>query len=105
MNPTPNTFSDANASDADLLSLVVGFILPPFIALIQQPKWPDWFRALVTIAVCIAVGSLEAYLQGHLSAGSILRRIMFVAVSANTTYQGFWKHAGARAIENATSKA
>lgn len=101
MNKEPITFTSPD--DTDLLSLVVGFILPPFIALIQQPKWPNWFRSLVTLFVCILVGGLESYLQGELAAGSILRRVLVVAISANATYQGFWKHAGARGIENATS--
>lgn len=98
MNPSPSSLSDA-----DLLSAVVGFFLPLLIAILQQPRWPNWYRSLITVLVCLAVGTLTAYVQGNLIVGSILRRSLIIVFSALSTYQGFWKFTGARWIEQKTS--
>jgi hypothetical protein len=99
MNQTPN-FS----SDPEMLSLVIGVALPPLIAIIQQPRWPTWFKANVTAFICIAVGFITCYVEGRLSAGSVLHRVLVILVTALASYQTYWKHNGADWIEKVTSR-
>jgi amino acid transporter len=86
-------------------SLLIGAVLPPLLAVVQQPKWPDWLRALVTLLVCVVVGLGNVYLNGDLThATSVVEAILLVLVAALSTYKGLWKPTGvADKIESATS--
>jgi hypothetical protein len=88
----------------EMWSLLVGFFLPPFIAVIQQPSWPKWARAVATLVVCVAVGLVTVLLSGKLTGQSAVSGSLMVLVSSLVTYQHWWKHTGVTAkIEHATS--
>lgn len=85
-------------------SLVVGTLLPMLVAVIQQPRWPDWFRAIVTVVVCLLVGAVTAYLEGGLNLQDWVSSALVILVAALATFRGFWKPTGvADSIESATS--
>jgi len=91
-------------TDSGLLSLATGFLLPPFVAIVQQPRWADWLRATMTAVICVAVGYLEARLSGTLDTRDILRGVLLILIAANSTYRGFWKPIGvAETIEHVTN--
>ena len=91
-------------SDSGLLSLATGFLLPPFVAVLQQPRWPIWLRASVTAIICVGSGYLESRLSGTLDTRDITRMVLITLIAANSTYRGFWKPTGlAGTIEEATN--
>lgn len=91
-------------NDLTMWSLLVGTLLPLVVSVVQQPRWPDWLRALVTVAICIAVGAGTAFLEGNLTGRTWLSSALVVLVAALATYKGFWKQTGVTdKIESQTS--
>lgn len=88
-----------------LWSLVSGSLVPLVLAVIQQPKWSDQIRSLVTFAFSLLVGFLNVWLNGDLSkAADWTSAILIVLIAAVSTYKGFWKPSTiAPKIEYATS--
>jgi len=76
-------------------SAIIGFLAPIVIAWIQQPKWPDWLRAVVTFLFCLLVGAGNVWLNGDLSSGTDwVSAVGIIFVSAITAFKGFWKPTG-----------
>lgn len=91
-------------SNLVMWNLVVGFLVPNLIAVIQQPRFTDNTRAVITFVVSILGGLGTAYFTGQWNTQDIVGSCLIVAVAAITFYKGFWKKTGvAPAIERATS--
>jgi high-affinity Fe2+/Pb2+ permease len=93
-------------TDLEMWSLLVGAVMPPFVAIIQQPKWPDWFRTVVAVAASILVGFVTTWLvaEGQLWERGMITAILLVLVAALTTYRNVWRTTGiAPAIEAKTN--
>jgi len=88
-----------------LWSLISGSVIPLVLAFIQQPKWSDQIRSLVTFAFSLLVGFLNVWLNGDLaSAADWTSAILIVLIAAISTYKGFWKPTQiAPKVEQATS--
>ena len=85
-------------------SLIVGFVLPPVLAVIQQSGWSDRLRAVVAFLACAVAGAGVAYFQGDLTAKRFVEAGLVVLVTAIATYRNFWKPTGvAPAIETKTN--
>lgn len=85
-------------------ALIVGFFAPPIIAIIQQQKWPNQVRAVVTFLLALVAGAGTAYFQGDLTGKRFVEASLLVLVTAISTYHGFWKPTTvAPQIEKATS--
>lgn len=92
-------------SNLVMWNLILGFVIPNLVAVLQQPRWSSSRRAVVTLLVCIVGGVGTAYFNGQFNLGDIVGSILVTAVAAITFYKNFWKPTGiAPAIENATSK-
>jgi amino acid transporter len=89
----------------EMWSLLLGSLLPLLLAVVQQPKWPQWLRVLVTVVICVVVGLGNVYFNGSLlHTTSIVEAILLVLVAALSTYHGLWKPSGiAPKLESATS--
>ena len=89
--------------------LLVGFLSATFVLpLIQQPRWSNGVRALITFAWSILAGLGTAYFTGAFDGVSDVRTgitaVLTVLISAIASYHGFAKPTGiAPAIEAATS--
>ena len=91
-------------SNLMMWNLIVGFLSPTIISIIQQPKWRNEVRVGVTFILCMVFGGFTAYLNGQWNFGDVVGSILTVSVAAITFYKGLWKPAGVTpAIENATS--
>jgi len=85
-------------------ALIVGFLLPPLLAIIQQPSWPAPVRSVVAFVACAAAGAGTAYFQGDLTGERFVEAGLVVLVTSIATYKGFWKPTTvAPKVENATS--
>lgn len=90
--------------DLTMWSLLVGFVSPPLISMVQQPAWSRRLRALVTLAFSTVVGGGTAYFNGAMTGKGLVSAILVVLVTALTTYKGLWKPSGVSpAVETATS--
>lgn len=98
-------------TDLQMWDLVVGFVSATLVLpVIQQPRWRQGTRALVTFLFCVVVGAVTAYLTGAFSSIHELRgavsSVLMLLVTAIASYRGFAKPIGiAPAIEHATSPA
>lgn len=98
-------------SNADMWSLVVGFLSATFVLpIIQQPRWNELTRSLTTFGYSLVAGFGTAWFTGALDstslqdAKSVTSAMLLVFVSAIATYKGFATPTGiAPAIEKATS--
>lgn len=96
-------------SDLQMWELIVGFISATFVLpVIQQPKWNQRGRSVITFAYCTAAGLITAWLNGAFDGVQDIRTgvssVLFMLVTAVASYKGFAKPSGvAPAIEAATS--
>jgi hypothetical protein len=96
-------------SDVQMWELLAGFISATFLLpLIQQPRWSNGVRALITFAWSVAAGLGTAYFSGGFAGTHDLRTgvtaVLTVLISAIATYHGFAKPIGiAPTIEKASS--
>ena len=91
-------------STLDLISVAVGFLLPPVIAIANRPKWPGWARLLVTVAACAVAGTAIAAATRQLTGKRRLEAVTVVVAAAIGFYKAAWHPSGvAPAIEKATS--
>ena len=75
----------------EMWSLIVGFLLPPALALVMQSKWPTQFQAIVAFVACAVAGAGTAYFQGDLTGRRWVESGLVVLVASIATYHGFWK--------------
>lgn len=85
-------------------SLIVGFLSPLVISVLQQPRWTEGLRALVAFVFSLVVAVPTAYFAGDLEGKDYITAALLILVTAISTYRNFWKNTGvAPSIEAATS--
>ena len=77
-------------TDLDMWAGIVGFAVPPLVAVFVQSAWPAWARAVFAFVVCVAGGGVTAALTGYLHGMSPARSVLVVLFSALTFYRVFW---------------
>lgn len=91
-----------------LLELFLGaFLLPPLIALLQQPRWPKGLKVVLTVLVACGFAALKAgYLDrllGQADPDAVRAALLFL-IGVGSTYNGLWKPSGVTdAVERATA--
>lgn len=78
-------------SNIAMWSLIVGTVLPPLVAIIQQPQWQQWTRTVVMIVVSLIAGAGTAYFAGQLDTQDWVTASLIVIVTAISTYKGIWQ--------------
>ena len=72
-------------------SLIVGFFLPPLIAIVQQKGWSRPLRATATFLICAVAAAGVAYFQGDLTGRRWVEAGLVILVTTIATFEGFWK--------------
>lgn len=86
------------------LSALVGLLLPTVVAVVNQPRWPSWGRALATVIVCLVAGAVAAAATGGLTGKTWAEAAGVVFAAALGVYHAWWKPSGIiDAIERATA--
>jgi L-lactate permease len=99
-----NQIDIIHLSDLDIWSMVVGFLLPPLIAVILRSHWRPEVKAAVTVGVCLIGGGVTAYLMGYFHGVTLVRAILLTLGAALFFYRVFWKPSQiAPGIEAATT--
>lgn len=87
-----------------LWSTVVGFALPPVIAVLMQARWRPAVKGGVAFVACLVAAAGTVWLQGDLRRGGDLTLgFLLVFSGAIATYRLYWRPTGiVPAIERAT---
>jgi hypothetical protein len=90
-------------TDFEMYSLLVGFFLPPALAVIQQQRFSTKLRAVIAFVACVIAGAGVAFFQGDLTGKRFVSGALIVMTVGLATYRNFWKPTGVTpAIESAT---
>lgn len=90
--------------DLVMWSTIVGFLSPLVISIIQQPKFNEAAKAVITFLYCLVTAFITVILEGRFTQDRFVTAMLFVFVTAIVAYKGLWKPTGASpAIERATS--
>ena len=96
---------DQVPSNVVLWTGLVGFLLPPVLAVVLQQGWSSQVKSVVAFLACVVAGFGLAYWQGNLDGADVATAALSVLTVAQATYQGFWKPTGiAVGIDAATSR-
>lgn len=92
-------------TNIEMWSMIVGFALPPALAVVQQTGWSPRLRAVVAFLACLAaaVGTVLVQQDGW-DTQKWVESSLLILVTALATYRNFWKPTGiAPAIETKTN--
>lgn len=93
-----------NLTDAQLWAAALGYLLPPVIAIVNQPRWSGPLKALLALLVAAADGLGSAYFTSEFTGKSIVTCILTGAIAIGVAYHTLWKPSGiVDTIEHATS--
>jgi len=98
--------SSTVGTNLSMWSAVVGFLLPPFVSVVQQAKWPTWARSVVGFVACLAAATGTVYIQGPevFTWQRWTTAALTVFVAAMTAYKALWQPTGiAASIEQKTT--
>jgi hypothetical protein len=87
--------------------LIVGFFMPPLLAIVQQPGWSQPVRSIVMFIASILAGAGTVYFtqDGGFDTENLTTTILVVMVTAISTYKGLWTPTGiAPSVERSTSR-
>jgi hypothetical protein len=95
---------EAPISDLLMYSALVGFLLPPVLAIVMQSSWSQRAKAVVAFLACLVAGAGTAYFEADLDGRTWISASLVVVTTALATYRNFWKPTGiSPAIESATN--
>ncbi|MGW7247685.1 hypothetical protein [Streptomyces decoyicus] len=91
-------------TDAQLWAAVLGFLSPPVIAIVQQPRFAGPLKGVVMLLWAAIVGLGTAYFNGQFSGPSITSCMLMAVLVIGVAYHTLWRPSGiAPRIEAATS--
>lgn len=91
-------------TDLLMYAALVGFFLPPVLAIVIQTGWSDRVKAVVAFVACLVAGAGTAYFEADLDGRTWVSASLIVLTTGLATYRNFWKPTGvAPAIEAATN--
>lgn len=92
------------ATDAQLWDAALGYVLPPVMAVVIQPRWSSPVKGLFMLLVATGDGLGTAYFSHQLQGKPIVTSVLVAATAIGVAYHTLWKPSGiAPAIEYATS--
>lgn len=93
-----------NLSNAELWAAALGYVLPPAIAVVNQPRWSGAVKGLLMLVVAVLDGLGTAYFNDQFHGKTIVTCVLTAAISIGVAYHTVWKPSGiAAGIERATS--
>ena len=88
----------------EMLSALVGSLLPMLVAVLNRSHWAPAVKGLVVVLSSVAAGAVTAWLNGSFTGLRWTESAFVVATAAVVAYRTFWKPTGiAPAIERATT--
>lgn len=83
---------------------IVAAGLPMLLAILQQPTFPRWARATITLVASIIGGLATTYFSGQWNPEDVVTSVLTIFAATLAFHTAFFKPTGITdAIENATS--
>lgn len=70
---------------------IVGFLSPPVIAIINQPKFDARLKVVIMVGFSLLAGFLTAYFSNMLDGEDIVKSILVTMTATIVAYQGIFK--------------
>ncbi|MEU1800913.1 hypothetical protein [Streptomyces sp. NPDC019937] len=91
-------------TDAQLWAAVLGYLLPPVIAVVAQPRWTGPVKGLLMLVVAVLDGLGTSYFNDQFSGKSVVTCMLIAALAIGVAYHTLWRPSGiAPGIEAGTS--
>ncbi|MFF7411676.1 hypothetical protein [Streptomyces lydicus] len=91
-------------TDAQLWAAALGYLSPPVIAIVQQPRFAGPLKALIMLVWALIVGLGTAYFNDQFHGQTITTCMLTAAVAIGVAYHTVWRPSGiAPGIEVGTS--
>jgi len=91
-------------SNPELWAAALAVVLPPVIAVVNQPRWSAMAKGIFMMLVATADGLGTAYFNDSFHGRTIVSGILLSVIVIGATYHTLWKPSGiAPGIEAATS--
>lgn len=91
-------------TDSELWAAVLGYLLPPLVAIVVQPRWSKPVKGIFMLAVATGDGLGTSYFNDDFHGKSIVTCILTGALAIGIAYHTVWKPSEiAPRIEHATS--
>lgn len=91
-------------TDVELWSAALGYVLPPVIAFVVQPRWSAPLKGLLMLLVAAGDGMGTAYFGHDFQGKPVVTSMLIAAVTIGIAYHTLWKPSGiAPKIEELTS--
>jgi hypothetical protein len=81
-------------TNAQLWTAVLGYLLPPVIAIMNQPRWSGAAKGLLMLVVAVVDGLGSAYFTDQFTGEWIVTCILLAAVAIGVAYRTVWKPSG-----------
>lgn len=95
-----------SVSNAELWAAALGYVLPPVIAIVAQPRWSGAVKGLFMLVVAVLDGLGTAYFNDQFHGKTIVTCMLTAAIAIGVAYHTVWRPSGiAPGIERATSTA
>lgn len=78
-------------SNLTMWTMLVGFALPPVLAIVMQAGWPGHVKSVVAFLASVLAGAGTAWFAGSLNGRDTVTCVLIVLTVAQATYHGFWK--------------
>lgn len=91
-------------TDAQLWAAALAVVLPPIIAIVNQPRWSGAVKGLFMLLVAVLDGLGTAYFNDEFDGKRIVSCVLIAVILIGASYHTLWKPSGiAPGIERATS--
>ncbi|MCX5239843.1 hypothetical protein OG824_32040 [Streptomyces prunicolor] len=91
-------------TDAQLWAAALGYLLPPIMAIVIQPRWSGPIKGLFMLLVAAGDGAGTSYFNHDFTGKPVVTSMLIAAVAIGLAYHTLWKPSGiAPSIEQATS--
>jgi hypothetical protein len=78
-----------------LWSTIVGFLLPPVMAVVMQARWRPELKGVVVFLACLVAATGTVSLQGQIGdVTALMTSILLIFAGVITTYRLYWRPSG-----------
>lgn len=87
-----------------LANILVGFLLPHAIAIVNQSHWPARAKSASAFVVCAVAAGFTTWIAGDFDAADLTTSVLVIFGAAHASYRAIWHPTGIpQAIEKKTT--
>lgn len=78
----------------DAWTLVIGFLMPNVVALVNQSHWPAKWKTGIAAFACLTAAVIQLSLKNELDATNLMVSTLSIFALSITFFKGFWRPLG-----------